>query len=166
MFSGLIIFPHSIEQNCFPRNHCYVSIRVSGVRKSTFSRLWKHEKAWSTLHQLSFLLRSKSKVIWPRVWSVISPLHTNKKSTTMNKLTAKSPAKQLLIRKLLSGEITGKEEPKTVWESDPIFKQHKMNTFRTHYNQLRKNPPQQESRFLHLSFVTHSNIFKIPNLCY
>ena len=59
----------------------------------------------------------------------------------MGKLTATSPARMLLVSKFLSGEITGEEDPKSVWESDPVFKAHKLANFRVHYNDLRKNPP-------------------------
>ena len=54
------------------------------------------------------------------------------------KLKAKSPARLLLAKKFLSGEILGQEDPKEVRESEEAFRQHKLRNFRTHYNKMRK----------------------------
>lgn len=40
--------------------------------------------------------------------------------------------------KLERGEITGQDDPKIVWESEPAFQLHKLNKFRACYNNLRK----------------------------
>jgi len=68
------------------------------------------------------------------------------------KLTAKSPAKKLLRRKFEQKELTGLENPKEVWESEPIFMKHKLTNFRTHYNNMRNEFKE--------GIVFHSLIFK------
>jgi len=55
----------------------------------------------------------------------------------MSKLTAKSPARMLLLQKFNDGKLTGDEEPKDVWESEDVFRKHKLTNFRAHYNRLR-----------------------------
>jgi len=55
----------------------------------------------------------------------------------MLKLTSKSPAKLLLKQKFIEGKLTGDENPKDVWESEEVFKKHKLSNFRTHYNRMR-----------------------------
>jgi len=56
----------------------------------------------------------------------------------MSKLTAKSPARLLLRQKFDDRHLTGDEDPKDVWESEALFKEHKLENFRTHYNRMRK----------------------------
>jgi len=53
------------------------------------------------------------------------------------KQTAQSPARKLLLHKFLSKELTGKENPKEVWESEQVFMKHKLSNFRNHFNKLR-----------------------------
>ena len=65
-------------------------------------------------------------------------ISTRKNTQMVGELTAKSPARQLLRKTFLSGEITDNEDPKEVWESERVFKQHKLGNFRTHYNKTRK----------------------------
>lgn len=60
-------------------------------------------------------------------------------SSIMPKLTAKSQAKQPLASKFRGRQMTGYVDPKDVWLSDPILQQHKLNNFRTHYNDERKH---------------------------
>ena len=54
------------------------------------------------------------------------------------KLSASSKAVKLLRLKFESGQITGKETPKSVWQSEKLFQQYKLLTFRTCYTKLRK----------------------------
>ena len=56
----------------------------------------------------------------------------------MPKLTNSSIAVKLLRAKLESGQLSGNEAPKSVWESDPTFKMHSLSNFRTCYNKLRR----------------------------
>ena len=53
-------------------------------------------------------------------------------------LSKNSPAVAKLHEKFSSGQLTGKEQPKDVWLSDPIFQQHKLENFRTCYNKVKK----------------------------
>lgn len=55
------------------------------------------------------------------------------------RLTKGSKAVKLLRSKFQKGEITGKEDPKLVWQSDDVFKQHKLPNFRTCYNNVKKD---------------------------
>jgi len=64
------------------------------------------------------------------------------------KLTAKSPARKLLLQKFVQKELNGTEDPKDVWESDPIFMEHKLSNFRTHYNNLRNQYKEGKVVFL------------------
>lgn len=54
------------------------------------------------------------------------------------KLTRNSKAVQLLIAKFRSGELSGRENTKDVYESNPLFKNHRLSTSLTRYNVLRK----------------------------
>ncbi|MEM6687231.1 MAG: hypothetical protein AAF617_15725 [Bacteroidota bacterium] len=54
-----------------------------------------------------------------------------------NRLTKDSKAVVLLRQKLADGTIKGTEDPKQVWLSEPIFMEHKLNNFRTCYNNIR-----------------------------
>lgn len=66
---------------------------------------------------------------------------------TAPKLTKNSPAMLLLRRKLDSGEINLSESPKRVWESEPIFRRHKLATFRAQFNRMKKDYNDNESGF-------------------
>ena len=57
----------------------------------------------------------------------------------MGKFTRSSPAMLLLASKFEKGEPTGSEDPKDVWLSEPTFTEHKLATFKTHYNKVRKD---------------------------
>lgn len=73
----------------------------------------------------------------------------------MPKLTANSPARLLLLQKFLNGDIRGDEDPKEVWQSEDVFMEHKLSNFRTHYNNMRRNPPKKDGKlyiFLFLHF--------------
>lgn len=54
-----------------------------------------------------------------------------------NRLTKSSRAVQVLREKFENGDIIGTETPKSVWTSDPLFKVHSLNAFRTCYNTLK-----------------------------
>ena len=83
----------------------------------------------------------------------------------MGKLTAQSPARRLLLSKFQSGEITGKEDPKVVWESNDVFQQHKLANFRVHYNNIRKNPPSKDGKFaLSMQLLLVSDVFQDENV--
>eukprot|EP00171_Calliarthron_tuberculosum_P014370 IDg14370t1 len=57
------------------------------------------------------------------------------------KRTANSPARKLLVEILSKSEISGEEDPTTVWESKPLFQKLKPSNFRTQYNSLRRDLP-------------------------
>ena len=62
------------------------------------------------------------------------------------KMTAHSPARQLLLKNFLSGEINGHKDLKAVWEKEDVFRQHKLHVFRTHYNRIRKEHATSEGK--------------------
>ena len=78
--------------------------------------------------------------------------------STTPKLTAKSPARQILASKFRSGEITENEDLKDVWLSEPIFQHHKLNNFRKHYNNERK-PARKTGMFKTAYQLFDLNIF-------
>lgn len=55
-----------------------------------------------------------------------------------NRLSKDSQAVVKLYDLFAKGIINGSEEPKSVWQSDPIFQVHKLNNFRTCYNNIRR----------------------------
>lgn len=56
----------------------------------------------------------------------------------MPKLTATSPAVQLLQQKFEKGEVQQSTDPKSIWESENIFQEHKLDNFRTCVNRLKR----------------------------
>lgn len=61
--------------------------------------------------------------------------------TKVRKLTAKS------LKKFLSGEISGNEDPKDVWENEEVFRQHNLGNFRTP-QQSEKNLCPEEGKLI------------------
>lgn len=55
------------------------------------------------------------------------------------RLTRDSKAVVKLQEMFASGQITGTEEPKAVWLADPVFHAHKLNNFRTCFNNIKKD---------------------------
>ena len=55
-----------------------------------------------------------------------------------SRLTRDSQAVVKLIEGFANGSISTSSEPKTVWTSDPVFSAHKLNNFRTCFNNIRK----------------------------
>ncbi len=53
-------------------------------------------------------------------------------------LTKSFAARQLVEKIFKNGQITGTEDPKSVYESEPAFQQHKLDDFRVRYNNLKK----------------------------
>lgn len=53
------------------------------------------------------------------------------------RLTKNSRARNVLKEKLENGDLTGEESPKTVWSSDPLFKVHTLDSYRTCYNNVK-----------------------------
>ena len=68
------------------------------------------------------------------------------------KLTKNSLAVKTLNSMLSSGELSGTDNPKSVWESNHLFKSHKLPNFRTCYNRLRKQYSLKNSKLLHHFF--------------
>lgn len=62
----------------------------------------------------------------------------NTAAMTVPKLTQQSPAMILLRKKFETGEIDGTEGPKKIWESEELFRKHKLSTFRAQFNRVRK----------------------------
>ncbi len=54
------------------------------------------------------------------------------------KLTKSFAARQLVEKIFKNGQITAAEDPKSVYESEPVFQQQKLDDFRVHYNNLEK----------------------------
>ena len=54
------------------------------------------------------------------------------------RLTKSSDAVIKLREKLERGELKGTEDPKQVWLSEPLFQMHKIENFRTCWNNLKK----------------------------
>ena len=54
------------------------------------------------------------------------------------KLTKNSKAVMMLKQMLSSGQLSGEEDPKTVWQSLPTFMEHKLSNFLTCYYRLRR----------------------------
>ena len=79
-------------------------------------------------------------------------MSTRKNTQTVGKLTVKSPARQLLRKKFLPGEITGDEDPKEVWESEGVFGEHKIGNFRTHYKKTRKEFSKSIATYMSTNF--------------
>lgn len=48
-------------------------------------------------------------------------------------------AVKLLRTKFVNGEITGRENPKAVWEAEPVFQKHKLTNFRACYNNMKRS---------------------------
>lgn len=69
------------------------------------------------------------------------------------KLTESSKAVRLLRSKFRSGEVTGQELPKSVWESEPSFMDHKLNNFRTKFHKIRKELEGEGKAFSILSII-------------
>lgn len=61
----------------------------------------------------------------------------NFQSRQNTRLTQDSKAVVRLTELMSNGTITGSEEPKKVWLSDPIFTTHKLANFRTCFNNMR-----------------------------
>lgn len=71
------------------------------------------------------------------------------------KLTESSQAVKILRAKFRTGEVTGKEKPKAVWESDPAFQKHRLNNFRTCFNKIKKQLEDEGTFFFVLAFSFH-----------
>ena len=54
------------------------------------------------------------------------------------RLTKRSKPVRLLRAKFEDGEISGKEDPKVVWQSNDVFSGCNLNNFRTCYNTMGK----------------------------
>lgn len=67
----------------------------------------------------------------------IKPYTTFSNMTGTPRLTKNSRARQVLKEKLEKGDLDGSEAPKTVWASDPLFKAHTLDAFRTCYNNVK-----------------------------
>lgn len=52
-------------------------------------------------------------------------------------LTESSRAVVLLRKTFAANEVLPGDSPKHTWESDPIFREHKLNAFRTKFNKLK-----------------------------
>ncbi|KAI0557028.1 hypothetical protein FGB62_353g00 [Gracilaria domingensis] len=63
-------------------------------------------------------------------------------STKKNKrkrLTVNSNAVKMLRMKLQTGELQGNETAEQVWRSEPCFQEHRLDTFRSCYNRVKKS---------------------------
>ncbi|KAI0559835.1 hypothetical protein FGB62_134g04 [Gracilaria domingensis] len=65
-------------------------------------------------------------------------LQRQKQTKRVPRLTKKSKAIRLLTKRLTTGELTGKEPVSAVWNSEDIFRQHRLPTSRTRYLRLLK----------------------------
>ena len=73
----------------------------------------------------------------------LKELEFNKRQNT--RLTRDSQAVVKLIEGFTNGSISVTSEPKTVWLSDPVFTAHKLNNFRTCFNNIRKEFQDQKA---------------------
>ena len=71
------------------------------------------------------------------------------------RLSKNSPAVTTLRRMLSSGELSGGEDPKSVWQSNSLFMEHKLSNFSTFYNRLREEIPAEKgkSKFILLHYA-------------
>lgn len=60
------------------------------------------------------------------------------------RLTKGSKAVRILRGKFENGAISGQEDPKSVWLSDPVFQGHKLSNFRTFYHNIKKEMGEYE----------------------
>lgn len=63
------------------------------------------------------------------------------------KLTETSRAVVLLRKKLVAGELDITQNPKTLWCSDPVFMEHKLDNFRTKLNKLKAEYYENQGKF-------------------
>ena len=56
-----------------------------------------------------------------------------------NRLSQDSKAVVRLVELFANGTVSSKSEPKAVWLSVPTFQIHKLNNFRTCFNNIRKD---------------------------
>lgn len=75
------------------------------------------------------------------------------------KLTESSRAVVLLRKKLIAGEIDLGQNPKTIWSSDPIFMEHKLDNFRTKLNKLKTELQENQGNLLFIFFFIFFNYF-------
>lgn len=68
------------------------------------------------------------------------------------KLTESSTAVVLLRKKLAAGEVSLTDNPKTVWSSDPLFMEHKLDNFRSKFNRIRTEEPEKTGKENHILF--------------
>lgn len=54
-----------------------------------------------------------------------------------SRLTKKSRAVQVLREKFENGDISDSSTPNEIWETDPLFRAHTLNHFRTCFNSVR-----------------------------
>lgn len=66
----------------------------------------------------------------------------------MPKLTESSKAVVLPQKKLRNGDISLSDNAKYVWESDPIFIQHKLDNFWTNFNRIKAEEEQAEGKVI------------------
>ena len=79
----------------------------------------------------------------------------------MPRLTRNSEAVKLLRSKFQSGQLTGNETPKRVYESHPIFLRHTLTSFRTCYNRLKKELNAGSGKFFASLLTCHASRFAI-----
>lgn len=54
------------------------------------------------------------------------------------RLTINSKAMILLKKKFENGDISAEDTPKSIWGSELVFMEHKLDNFRTRFNKLKK----------------------------
>ena len=81
------------------------------------------------------------------------------------RLTKNSSAFRPLRAKLEKKELTGKEEPKSVWASEPNFQVYHLANFRTRYNSMRKEYCDDDGIFCVYVFIFLPEIFLTDLYC-
>lgn len=70
----------------------------------------------------------------------------------------------MLKAKFERGELNGTEDPKIVWQSEPAFREYKLDTFRTRYNRTRSEMVGNGKRAAHLHVETSKKTLQIDHL--
>lgn len=87
-------------------------------------------------------------IAFSRLLALLMLLHSHPFNlAAILKLTERSRAVILLRKRIRNGKLSLSENAKTVWESDPVFMSHKLDSFRTRFNKIRAEEEKKKGKW-------------------